>query len=83
MAYERAVYKQRLHTEIAQAKRETNYISYNIDRSKKLTKKKLEGEATNFVLPKIKQRDTDAEIRNMKGETEAKNRDEILKSLFS
>ncbi|XP_046831850.1 activator of basal transcription 1-like [Vespa crabro] len=82
LAYERAVYKQRLHTEIAQAKRETNYISYNIDRSKRLIKKKLKGEATNFVLPKIKQRETDAEIRNMKGETEIKNRDEILKSLF-
>ncbi|XP_047364510.1 activator of basal transcription 1-like [Vespa velutina] len=82
LAYERAVHKQRLHTEIAQAKRETNYISYNIDRSKRLIKKKLKGEATNFVLPKIKQRDTDAEIRNMKGETEIKNRDEILKSLF-
>ncbi|KAF7386552.1 hypothetical protein HZH68_013684 [Vespula germanica] len=82
LAYERAVYKQRLHTEIAQAKRETNYISYNIDRSKKLTKKRFERETTNFVLPKIKQRDTDAEIRNMKRETEPKSRDEILKSLF-
>ncbi|XP_014607159.1 PREDICTED: activator of basal transcription 1 isoform X1 [Polistes canadensis] len=83
LAYERAVHKQRLQTEIAQAKRETNYISNNIDRSKKLSKKKVEGNTTNFVLPKIKQKDTDAEIRNMKGETEPQNRDEIFKSLFS
>ncbi|XP_043499626.1 activator of basal transcription 1-like isoform X1 [Polistes fuscatus] len=83
LAYERAVHKQRLQTEIAQAKRETNYISNNIDRSKKLSKKKVEGNTTNFILPKIKQRDTDAEIRNMKGETEPQNRDEIFKSLFS
>ncbi|KAK2580585.1 hypothetical protein KPH14_007707 [Odynerus spinipes] len=83
LAYERAVHKQRLHTEIAQAKRETNYISHNIDRSKKLHKKELQGETTNFLLPKIKQRDTDAEIRKMKGETESENREEILKSLFS
>lgn len=83
LAYERAVHKQRLQTEIAQAKRETNYISNNIDRSKKLSKKKVKGNTTNFILPKIKQRDTDAEIRNMKGETEPQNRDEIFKSLFS
>lgn len=84
LAYERAVHKQRLYTEIAQAKRETNYISYNIDRSKKLRKKELQGETTNFVLPKIKQRDTDAEIRNKKGQKEEpENREEILKSLFS
>lgn len=84
LAYERAVHKQRLYTEIAQAKRETNYISYNIDRSKKLRKKELQGETTNYVLPKIKQRDTDAEIRNKKGQKEeSENREEILKSLFS
>lgn len=84
LAYERAVHKQQLYTEIAQAKRETNYISYNIDRSKKLRKKELQGETTNYVLPKIKQRDTDAEIRNKKGQKEeSENREEILKSLFS
>ncbi|KAI4491293.1 hypothetical protein M0802_010226 [Mischocyttarus mexicanus] len=81
LAYERAVHKQRLRTEIAQAKRETNFISNNIDRSKKLSKKKEN--TTNFVAPKIKQRDTNAEIRNMKGETEPQNRDEILDFLFN
>ncbi|XP_025997518.1 activator of basal transcription 1 [Solenopsis invicta] len=82
LAYERAVHKQRLLTEIAQAKREVNFFSYNVDRSKKLHKKHKQGEETTFELPEVKQRDTDNEIMNRKTETHAEDRTEFLKSIF-
>jgi len=82
LAYERAVHKQRLATEIAQAKREVNFFSYNVDRSKKLHKKQQQGEETTFVLPEVKQRDTDGEIRSKKAEPPAEDRSEFLKSIF-
>lgn len=83
LAYERAVHKQRLLTEIAQAKREVNFFSYNVDRSKKLRRKHELGEETMFELPEVKQRDTDSEIRNRKAETErVEDRTEFLKSIF-
>lgn len=83
LAYERAVHKQRLLTEIAQAKREVNFFSYNVDRSKKLLKKQKQGEETTFKLPEVKQRDTDSEIRNRKAEKmNAEDRTEFLKSIF-
>ncbi|KAG7199221.1 hypothetical protein KM043_018091 [Ampulex compressa] len=82
LAYERAVHKQRLRTEISQAKREANFFSYNVDRSKKLSKKAEQGDKINFVLPMVKQRDTDAEIRGRKEDTKTHDRTEFLKSLF-
>ncbi|XP_011269836.1 activator of basal transcription 1 isoform X2 [Camponotus floridanus] len=83
LAYERAVHKQRLLTEIAQAKREVNFFSYNVDRSKKLLKKQKQGGETTFKLPEVKQRDTDSEIRNRKAEKmDAEDRTEFLKSIF-
>ncbi|XP_053978816.1 activator of basal transcription 1-like [Hylaeus volcanicus] len=83
LAYERAVRKQRLRAEIAQAKREANFFSHNVDRSKKLRKKQQQqdGEST-FVPPMIKQRDTDAEIRSRKENESATDRTGFLKSLF-
>ncbi|KAL0117748.1 hypothetical protein PUN28_008861 [Cardiocondyla obscurior] len=82
LAYERAVHKQRLLTEIAQAKREVNFFSYNVDRSKKLRKKHDQGEKTAFELPKVKQRDTDNEIVSRKTKPHAEDRTELLKSIF-
>jgi len=82
LAYERAVHKQRLLTEIAQAKREVNFFSYNIDRSKKLHRKHERGEETTFELPEVKQRDTDIEIRNRKAKSHVEDRTEFLKSIF-
>lgn len=82
LAYERAVHKQRLLTEIAQAKREVNFFSYNVDRSKKLRKKHEQGKETTFELPEVKQRDTDNEIRNRKTKTHIEDRTEFLKSIF-
>ncbi|XP_015601701.1 activator of basal transcription 1 isoform X2 [Cephus cinctus] len=82
LAYERAVHKQRLRAEIAQAKREVNFFSYNVDRSKKLRKKQNQGESTSFVIPDIKQRETDMEIRSRKNENKNDDRTQFLKSLF-
>lgn len=39
LAYERAVYKQRLRTEIAQAKREATYFQETVEKSQKKKKK--------------------------------------------
>ncbi|TGZ51357.1 activator of basal transcription 1 [Temnothorax longispinosus] len=82
LAYERAVHKQRLLTEVAQAKREVNFFSYNVDRSKKLQKKHEQGKETTFELPEVKQRDTDNEIRNRKAKTHIEDRTEFFKSIF-
>lgn len=41
LAYERAAYKQRLRAEISQAKKEANYLQTNVERSKKMKKKKV------------------------------------------
>ncbi|XP_076640628.1 activator of basal transcription 1 [Halictus rubicundus] len=82
LAYERAVRKQRLRTEIAQAKREANFFSQNVDRSKKLRRKQQQGENSMFVPPTIKQRDTDAEIRSRKENDTTMDRTGFLKSLF-
>lgn len=82
LAYERAVHKQRLRAEIAQAKREANFFSYNVDRSKKLRQKTEKGEATNFELPIARQRETDAEIRSRKETGAEEDRTDFLKSLF-
>lgn len=87
LAYERAVHKQRLRTEIAQAKREANFFSYNVDRSKKLKRKQASGETSDFQIQNIKQRDTDIEIRNKKKNKKEdqtpEDRTEFLRSLFS
>ena len=83
LAYERAVHKQRKLTEIAQAKREANFFAYNVDRSNKLKKKKERGEATNFEMQEVTQRDTDMEIRKKKNENKNNDRTELVKKLFA
>ncbi|XP_060818870.1 activator of basal transcription 1-like [Bombus pascuorum] len=81
LAYERAVHKQRLRTEIAQAKREANFYSHNVDRSRKLQQVQKDGHSS-FVPPEIKQRDTDVEIRSKKENEPVTDRTDFLKSLF-
>ncbi|XP_050600631.1 activator of basal transcription 1-like [Bombus affinis] len=81
LAYERAVHKQRLQAEIAQAKREANFYSHNIDRSRKLRQVQKDGHSS-FVPPEIKQRDTDVEIRSKKENEPVTDRTDFLKSLF-
>ncbi|CAB3240162.1 unnamed protein product [Arctia plantaginis] len=41
LAYERAAMKQRLRAEISQAKKEAHYLQTNVEKSKKMKKKKL------------------------------------------
>ncbi|CAK9817523.1 Activator of basal transcription 1 [Anthophora plagiata] len=84
LAYERAVRKQRLRAEIAQAKREANFFSQNVDISRKLREKQSQDGNSLFVPPMIKQRDTDAEIRSRKeGEPNTTtDRTVFLQSLF-
>lgn len=81
LAYERAVHKQRLRAEIAQAKREVNFFSHNVDRSKKLKIKAEKGEKSNFVIPEIKQRETDQEIRQKKNQLQNEDRKQFLTKL--
>jgi ESF2/ABP1 family protein len=95
LAYERAVHKQRLRTEIAQAKREANFISHNTEISEKLRKRKdklqnLESESRlNSFLTQYHQRKTDKEIyednerksENMVGNG-VEDRSHFLKNLF-
>ncbi|XP_057333417.1 activator of basal transcription 1-like [Microplitis mediator] len=87
LAYEKAVHKQRLRTEISQAKRESTFFAYNLDRSKKLKLKEQKGETTEFIIPEIKQRETDMEIRQKKNKLkssadENESRKEFLQSIF-
>lgn len=49
LTYERAVYKQRLRAEIAQAKRESNFFSQNIEFSEKLQRKKKKSKKKSEV----------------------------------
>lgn len=46
LAYERAAYKQRLRAEISQAKKEAHYLQSNVEKSKKMKKKKSAEEMT-------------------------------------
>ena len=82
LAYERAVHKQRLRTEISQAKREINFFSHNVDKSKKMQKKEKESEPSKFPLPEYRQRETDMEIRQKKNQMDTNDRTEFIKSLF-
>ena len=77
LAYERAVHQQRMRTEIAQVKRETNFVIESVDQSKKLKKRmdKLEGWS-------ISQRDPEEEILKKKQTNKNTDRSEFLKNLF-
>lgn len=79
LAYERAVHKQRMNTEIAQAKRESNFFSQNVELNERLAKRKVKGNVVNpdspalgetrgdeVFLRQYKQRDLDSEILERK-----------------
>lgn len=78
LAYEKAVRQQRMRTEIAQVKRETNFFIESVDKSKKLTKKMDKLEGWN-----VTQRLTEEEIVNRKeGGNKNQDRSEFLRNLF-
>ncbi|XP_067009096.2 activator of basal transcription 1 [Anabrus simplex] len=92
LAYERAVHKQRLRAEIAQAKREANYFSLNVDRSEKLRKSQnqADGDVQNKVLLQYPQRETEGEILSKKKRADHLNRQDepqdrsiFLRNLFA
>ncbi|XP_011503818.1 PREDICTED: pre-rRNA-processing protein esf2-like [Ceratosolen solmsi marchali] len=82
LAYERAIYKQILRTEISQAKKEVNFFSFNIDRSKKLKIGSELGKSSNFALPQIYQKETDIKIKENEKKLKYKDREDFLKALF-
>lgn len=94
LAYERAVHQQRLRSEIAQAKREANFISHNVEKSEKLgrRKEKLQdlkcASRLNSFLTQYHQRKTDKEIYQDIGQksanagSAAEDRSHFLKNLF-
>ena len=68
LAYEKAVHQQRLRTEISQAKREADFFKSNVDKSKRLARKrKSETTETNSNPTKrvydFRQKETDSSIR--------------------
>ena len=78
LAYEKAVHQQRMRTEIAQVKRETNFFIENVDKSKRL-KKKMD-KLQDWV---VTQRQTEDEIVSQKNAKTNPDRTEFLKELFS
>lgn len=77
LAYERAVHQQRMRSEIAQVKRETNFFIESVDKSKKLKKKMDKLEGWN-----VSQRDPEEEILKKKQAPKNADRSEFLKNLF-
>uniref|UniRef100_A0A1B6LK07 Activator of basal transcription 1 n=1 Tax=Graphocephala atropunctata TaxID=36148 RepID=A0A1B6LK07_9HEMI len=88
LEYERAVLKQRLRTEIEQAKRESSHFAHTVELSERLKKKKslknpepVIGEEAHRK-DMFKQRKTDEEIMSKKKQVSKTDRTEFLKNLF-
>lgn len=69
LAYEKAVHHQRLRTEISQAKREADFFKSNVEKSKRLARKRAR-EPTESSSPNptkrvydFRQKETDTSIR--------------------
>lgn len=78
LAYERAVHQQRLRTEIAQVKRETNFFIESVDKSQKLKKKMNKLQGWN-----VTQRPTEEEIVSKKDKSNKQDRTDFLRNLFN
>ncbi|KAK6618096.1 hypothetical protein RUM44_002538 [Polyplax serrata] len=79
LAYEKAVRRQKLQAEIAQAKKEANFYAANLEKSKRAKKKSGNGKTfTNNFTQRVTENDEED------GETVKDNSDrkEFLKSLF-
>ena len=69
LAYEKAVHHQRLRTEISQAKREADFFKSNVEKSKRLNRKRArESSESSSPNPSkrvydFRQKETDASIR--------------------
>ena len=85
LAYERAVHKQRLRTEIAQVKRETNFYIQNVEKHTRLSKieKSRAGdkmEASSDRTWTFKQRETEDSITSGLHAADSKNNDKTKAS---
>lgn len=88
LAYEKASFDQRMRTEIAQAKRETNFYINAVEKNDVLQKLKKKNLLRPIEPFDITQRPTDEEVRNKKKRDEkstvVKGVDkELLKAVFS
>ncbi|KAG8323525.1 Activator of basal transcription 1 [Homalodisca vitripennis] len=86
LEYERAVLKQRLRTEIEQAKRESSHFAHTIELSEKLKKRKVKTQepVTSEKIQRFdtfKQRKTEEEILKKKKQVKP-DRTEFLQNLF-
>ena len=61
MAYEREVHKQRLRTEIAQAKKETNFYIENVERKKVQARKEKKKKKDSHLVEKETEKDGPSE----------------------
>lgn len=77
LAYEKAVHQQRMRTEIAQVKRETNFYIEAIDKSRKL-QRKIDKLPAGW---NVTQRNTEEEILLRKPKQQ-EDRGEFFKKLF-
>ena len=73
LAYEKAVHHQRLRTEISQAKREADFFKSNVEKSKRLARKRKQDSPESPNNPKrvydFRQKETDSAIRKRKHNT--------------
>lgn len=98
LAYEKAVHMQRVRTEVAQAKRETNYLISNIEKSKmlKAMEKRMRSEGGTWEDRRVEitQKQTDEQIRRKNNKLKGKDMkiknaaiqpatDTLLKSIFT
>jgi len=95
LAYEKAVHQQRMRNEISQAKRETDFIKTNLEKSKRLEKRKLKDEGgaqpvggpsptkRQRVKYEFRQKETDEAIRQAKKSNAAAAKSSVKKKSSS
>ena len=81
LAYERAVYKQRMRNEISQVKKMANHFIQGVEIAEKIKKNKMENRVPASLPDKFKQKAPSSweEARIKKKES----RDDFLQSLFN
>ena len=83
MAYEKAMREQRMRFEIGQAKKETNFYTNMVEKSKRMKRMKRINDNDNKSTMRHKQRLTDEEIRKRKKQLNNEVDMELLSKIFS
>lgn len=81
MAYEKAMREQRMRFEIGQAKKETNFYTNMVEKSKRM--KRINDNDNKSTMRYYKQRLTDEEIRKRKKQLNNEVDMELLSKIFS